>query len=599
MKVLLQQLRSRFFHLSLFTRINLAIICITIAELVLLSLILIRLIIHPSLEKDRLLSLESCDALSSTTKDKYSVVYNQSQLMLTDNHIASRLVAADWRNHTSVSLEDARFIRDYFDALFFSDPDILDAVIVSADGQYCFVHSSNSSRRLDVSYNYLSLHFMSSLLVSDSIIGIYLDTRQYYANSSSEPVITFAAKIYNPVVISSPHPVCFLMINYPVSTFSNSFQQYSGLSSSLYIVNGDNTIVYSNNEDSLQRSFDTIPQDNCDIVSIPVGIYGIRVISIIPDDLIRTQTIRLVATMLVVLIPIILLIMLFTLLMNHRYHRRVHDLADAMERVSGRELNTRIETICDDELGRLAHQFNQMCESLDTYIDMHYQAEIGRQTAELNALQAQINPHFLFNSIEGIRMHAVSTGNPDLAEMLMQLGNLFRWMIHMEKNIVYLEDEIDYVESYLYLQQMRYEDSFKVRTDIDNDALYLGVPKFTLQPIVENALLHGLKDNSLIGNISIRAFIQHGMLKLIVTDNGSGISPQQLDRLMQHINCENASSEEFGIGIQNVQSRIHLLFGKNYGITIVSQPGEGTTVEITLPAKPKKEMEENVSNRTR
>jgi len=452
---------------------------------------------------------------------------------------------------------------------------------------------------LEIGYNYLSHPSVSNLLASDHNIGIYLDPQQNYVHSSKEPVITFAVKIYNPVVISSQQLVCILMINFPVSTFSSSFQQYGPLSSNLYIVNGSSTIVYADEEDYLLRSFDEVPQRNCDIVSVPVGIYGIRVINIIPDDLVRTQTIKLVTTMLAVLVPGMLLIMLCTLLMNHRYHRRVHALADAMEQVSIRNLDTRIETIYDDELGRLAHQFNQMCESLDTYIDMHYRAEIGRQTAELNALQAQINPHFLFNSIEGIRMCAVNAGNLVLADMLMQLGTLFRWMIHMDNNIVYLEDEIDYVESYLNLQRMRYEDSFEVHIDIDNDVLYLGVPKFTLQPIVENALLHGLKDDSPIGHIGIRAFIHQGILKLSITDNGNGIHPQQLNRLMQHINHENASSDEFGIGIQNIQSRIHLLFGKDYGISIASQPGKGTTVDISLPAIPKKEMEEYVSNRAR
>ena len=364
----------------------------------------------------------------------------------------------------------------------------------------------------------------------------------------------------------------------------------------MYLVNSNQQILYSNVEDALGQSFADVPLENCETRSSPVGLSGMRVVGVTPNDLIKTETWRLIRTMLSVLVPCMAFILICSLLLNRRYQQRVRHLADAMETASRTHLKNRIEVDHTDELDRLAQQFNQMCDDLDTYIDMHYRAELGRQTAELNALQAQINPHFLFNTIEGIRMHAVEEGALDISDMLAQLGNLFHWMVMMDKQIVYLEDEVDYVDSYLNLQRLRYDDSFDTEVDIDADTLYLGVPKFTLQPIVENALLHGLRENSLSGVISIRTRLEGQKLVLTVSDNGSGMSAQTLDKLIQHIRKEESSCDDFGIAMQNVQARINLLFGSDYGITVESAPNCGTTVTVRIPAIAKKEMELYVSN---
>ena len=131
-----------------------------------------------------------------------------------------------------------------------------------------------------------------------------------------------------------------------------------------------------------------------------------------------------------------------------------------MQRFSVDGKYTPIPIYHNDELGKLAAQFNEMCEKLDLQIKMHYKAEVGRRTAELNALQAQINPHFLYNTIESIRMCSVENQDFVVSEMLIQLGRLFHWMIQLDKQIVYVEDEIEYNESYLSLQSLRYQGGY-------------------------------------------------------------------------------------------------------------------------------------------
>ena len=597
MKKLFSGLKTRFQKVTSLTKSNLIIVSLTALTLVLVTLLLIRFTVKPSLEKDRLLHAESCKAITSMVTAKYNLVYNQSQLMLSNDHVATRIATAQWKVADILDFEDASFIRDYTDALFYSDADILDIVIVSADGRYTFARSSDVGRPLSVSADYTQLPAITQLKEEEIGICAYLDTEQPYVRNPKEPVVTFVAKIYNPFTISKRNIVCYLMLNYPLSTFSNAYQQFGSLSGSrLYVINHEQQILYSKVEEAMGQSFADASLENCEFSSSPVGLSGMRVAGVVPKDLIKTETGRLIRTMLYVLVPCMAFILICSLLLNRKYQQRVRHLADAMEAASRTHFKNRIEIDHTDELDRLAQQFNQMCDDLDTYIDMHYRAELGRQTAELNALQAQINPHFLFNTIEGIRMRAVAEGALDISDMLAQLGNLFHWTVMMDKQIVYLEDEVDYIDSYLNLQRLRYDDSFDTEVDIDADALYLGVPKFTLQPLVENALLHGLKENSLSGLIAIRAYCENKTLVLTVSDNGSGMSAQTLEKLVQHIRKEDSSSADFGIGMQNVQARINLLFGSDYGITVESTPSCGTTVTVRIPAIAKKEMEVYVSN---
>ena len=178
--------------------------------------------------------------------------------------------------------------------------------------------------------------------------------------------------------------------------------------------------------------------------------------------------------------------------------------------------------------------------------------------------------------------------------MLLKLGNMMRWMMLFHQQIVYLEDELEYNDSYLSLQRLRYADSFDSEIRVPEELLYLGIPKFTIQPIVENALVHGLQENGMSGTISIDVQQRGRDLQICVSDNGMGMAPDVLARLRAHI-TKQQKDPSFGIGMQNVHSRIQMLFGNAYGIAIDSTRSQGTAVTITLPAIPKKEMEQLVS----
>lgn len=592
------KVRRPLIQLGMFARINLYSTAIVLVVLILICVLLTNNLIYPGLQKDKLLNEEASNQLSKLIAEKYAAVFNQSKLLHTSEHVAFRIHEFSVSNEPFFSYEDIRFISNYLTAVRYGDEDILDAMIIPIDEGNIFFTSSQATRRADVGFHYSSLEIIQDLIASDHNISVIYSAEQPYLVPSQTQMITFAIKIFNSKIANYEEPIGIMLINYPLSVFSDAYQKLGDLSGgSVYVVNRDKDIIFSTEHHLLGQHYDESLLENAEVSTKTISTSGMQLISVMPLDALHSATNDMIRILLYILVPSMLFIVFMVFLFIRQYRKRLDSLSEAMQSYTSDGAQVPIAIHHHDELAKLAEQFNKMCERLDQQIKMHYQAEVGRKTAELNALQAQINPHFLYNTIESIRMCAIEEGNLDVSEMLMQLGQIFHWMIQLDKRIVYLEDEIEYNEAYLSLQKLRYEDSFESEIIASDEALYLGVPKFTLQPIIENALLHGLKENGLSGLIAVKARVEQDILVVQVSDNGSGMDPESLQRLQRHITGQE-SNPKFGIGMQNVHSRIQMLFGGDYGIKVWSAPEQGTTVTITLPAVAKKEMEKTVEQET-
>ena len=271
----------------------------------------------------------------------------------------------------------------------------------------------------------------------------------------------------------------------------------------------------------------------------------------------------------------------------------------------------------NDEIGYLEQSFNSMITRLDKHIQTAYVYQLESKTAELKALQAQINPHFLFNTLESIRFNALEHQDPDTAKMIHLLGNLFRWNIQSGDLFVELRQEINYAETFIELQKLRYADAFDFITDVPQKLLTLGVPKFILQPLVENAIKHGQKGVSSGGIITISARLgeeiseseewrvesgekESGTLEITVEDNGHGMDEETVRRITERLDQpETEEGDHYSIGLSNVHKRIRILFGEPYGLTIRSEPGVKTSIRILMPARSKEELETYVQSNHR
>ncbi len=241
-----------------------------------------------------------------------------------------------------------------------------------------------------------------------------------------------------------------------------------------------------------------------------------------------------------------------------------------------------------DEIGILYNEYNSMIEQLDTAIKTNYQSRLISLDAQMKSLEARINSHFLFNTLEAINSIAAIEGSRSISTMAMSLGNMFRYAIKTPSEVVTLRDEIDHVLDYISIQSIRFDGLFQFRLRIPERMKGLKVLKLILQPIVENAFSHGLQNCQFGHRISIRGFLFDTYFYLYVVDDGKGMSPEELQALNASLMEEPAFTElghrsSQSIGLKNINTRIELYYGKGYGLYAESRPGRGTLIRVKLP----------------
>ena len=275
--------------------------------------------------------------------------------------------------------------------------------------------------------------------------------------------------------------------------------------------------------------------------------------------------------------------------------RPVIQLRELMKRVEGGDLSMRFNERTHDEIGQLGNSFNAMVGEIQKLIDMVYHEQQSKREAELTILHQQIKPHFLYNTLDTIQWMAQDRGAKDIVELVGALTSLFRIGLSRGKEMITVDEEITHVRSYLVIQKARYEEKLDYNIDVDPALRSNLVIKLTLQPLVENAIYHGIKERRGHGTIDIQVLRREDMLVLKVSDDGVGMTEervemirQMLDRPGRHMapssigqNGDGASSS--GYAIFNVNERIRLSFGTRYGIHISSLYGQGTTVEVLHP----------------
>ncbi|WP_413379193.1 sensor histidine kinase [Alkalihalobacillus sp. 1P02AB] len=246
-----------------------------------------------------------------------------------------------------------------------------------------------------------------------------------------------------------------------------------------------------------------------------------------------------------------------------------------------------------DEMSSMVNSYNMMVERLSQLVEDLYASELRnqeikleKQKTELQALQSQINPHFLHNTLETMNAYAVLNESEEISEMAEALSNMFRYSIR-NFEVVTIKDELDHIKNFLIVQQHRFQEKIDIDYDIAESLLREDIVKLTLQPLVENSIHHGLRKRFYQGNILIRARCTDELLYIDVMDNGSGISEERLDEIRQKLSSESVHelNQHMGIGVNNVHRRIQLIFGQEYGLKVTSEVEQGTTVTMTIPRK--------------
>ncbi|WIV17308.1 sensor histidine kinase [Paenibacillus polygoni] len=292
---------------------------------------------------------------------------------------------------------------------------------------------------------------------------------------------------------------------------------------------------------------------------------------------------------LIILSVVLSIIFAITLhyLLTKRLTRPIQLLQHKMRLTASGYLEAKVKPVGTDEIADLGQSFNIMVEKIKELLEQSIRKQQQLQKAELRTLQAQINPHFLYNTLDSIIWMAEAGKNDGVIQLVKALSDLFRISLNKGRDWVMIRTELAHANSYLIIQQMRYRDILDYRIDIDPELLDYPILNMTLQPLIENALYHGIKNKRGKGLIVIGGYLELSAVILTITDNGIGIPPDRLamlrHQLEQPLQSEEEEPAEGGFGLQNVHQRLRLYFGCEYGVELESIAGAGTTIFVRIP----------------
>lgn len=276
-------------------------------------------------------------------------------------------------------------------------------------------------------------------------------------------------------------------------------------------------------------------------------------------------------------------------------------LKEKMLQVEQGHFHERVPVSSADEIGKLSEQFNHMVEEINRLVNEVYVISLREREAELAALQSQIHPHFIYNTLEAINMMAIRAGNYDVSDMVSSLGKLMRYTVERGDGFVTLAQELESLSSYVRIQQTRLGDRIQVVMEVDESLRDAPIPKLLLQPLLENAIYHGIERQERGGTIWISVARDAEAMQISVRDNGKGMTQSELIRLRSSVSIpfhqnEAASSQRTGTALRNIYQRITLLYGEGYHLMMDSQAGQGSIFSLRIPIENEKRTMRHVQS---
>lgn len=489
-------------------------------------------------------------------------------------------------------------------ATYFSVEDVF---VCSYNGS---VYGSDKNKlSLTADYDFTRTGWFEDMKQSGAKISILsqYDSSSYISTGEPQKLFSIVKKIYN---YKSGKEIGCLIIhmnsdilgNVLQSVNSNEYQQ-------CLIIDNNKKIIYHPDSDyigtqyrearvsellTVQNGYMESLSEKGYLVFSTSPVTGWSVVCVVDNKYIMDSINRLRLFLILTALFCVILSVYFASYISKTISDPVARLQRKMHQVGEGDFDIRAATGASDEIGQLTMSFDKMVERTKQLIENVYQSEIYQKEAELNALQAQINPHFLYNTLQTIDMMAEEEEADEISDACQALSKIFRYSINRGQEFVHVQDELVHIENYMLIQKLRFGNKLDVRYDIQEDCRELYIVKLLIQPMVENAVVHGMENVLDQCLVTIRVYRDRDCLYAEVEDNGTGIGTEQLDKLNEKLvhSGEQKMVHEVdyvkshtSIGLENTNARIKLYFGQEYGITITSEEGTGTKVRIRLPVR--------------
>lgn len=399
--------------------------------------------------------------------------------------------------------------------------------------------------------------------------------------------ISFLTEIKDPTNLKGEG---LLILTYNLDDIKNIIKKYEN-GHEVMILDDKGFIVYDSNEGFKYKYYDYFPKliKDGQEVELEKGYYINKINSIgnlttiakIPAKNLKTVPKGFYNSIIFVDILLFIISQAIVVIKLRKLSERTDNILVAMNKVKNGDFNVNIEVTGEnDEINFISENFNEMCTELNKYIEKSYLAEIDQKKAEMIALQNQINPHFLYNTLESIRMKAICNGDREVGKMLYHLAFLFRKQVK-DSNVIKIRDELEYCTKYIEIFKFRYTDKFNFEINCDEDLLDKQILKFTLQPLIENYFVHGIKLDRDDNLLKINIEKENDDIVIIIDDNGMGISKEKLEKLNYQL--QNREYEGKSIGVTNANERIRIAYGEKYGIKLEINEMKGVRIVVKLP----------------
>lgn len=481
--------------------------------------------------------------------------------------------------------------------------------VQSTDGSIVAVHfigQAGNGEKLNFHYNTASTYFENERLF-ESIVGysgmsrtsrdvmIVPTHKNSYYYGSDRDVFTIARNYFNltkPRTDDTYDYIGTLFIDVDAGRLESVIRQNSlSGENDIYITDSDGDCFFGTDPECVGKKLDLNAKgaseaDKFIIMASDYNDYALRTQAVMETDRMFSHIRSLQGMMYFILTVSFIVVAWGAIVFSKRLTKPIYCMMDKMAEIETGNFAVQLPVTSNDEIGVLSNRFNQMLRELERYIDQVYVAQIKQTEAEMTALKSQIYPHFLYNTLEVIRMTALDEKDEKVSQMIEALSVQIRYIIGTVQDMVPLEKELDIVEKYIYLLNCRIEGQIVFHSDIKKDPSLL-VPKLILQPIVENAYIHGIKPLASTGNICIDMEENENDRIISVMDNGIGMTQEDVEKIQKllegdEIGIKNEHNWQ-SIGLKNVHDRIRYLYGKEYGLRISSEKMVGTIVSIVLP----------------
>jgi len=398
----------------------------------------------------------------------------------------------------------------------------------------------------------------------------------------------------------------YLYLEFSTNLFTDKMKKYHvDNNSNLYIIMGDHIYKYENEKlNDLELNFSLIENaktksfnDNMTLItgkynhrkltmlSTPLKMEGCYLVQEVSPTMLQNQ-IKLFLLVLTGIIVMIIAMGVFLILYSNKYfHQPLFKIRQKINETAAGDFSRDTSIEWNHELGEIGKGINDLSESIEKLLETRVEDEKKKRELEYQMLQSQINPHFLYNTLNSIKMMASIQGATGIAEMTTALASLLRNISKGESLIIPISEELSLIKDYFTIQNYRYGGmiNFEIQID-DSDIVNNSIIKFTLQPLVENSIFHGLEPKGGLGNITIHLSYVGSDISIEVIDDGVGIPKDKLDNIL--VNSSNGKNEFFReIGISNVNKRLQYEYGNQYGLSVTSIEGEGTTMQVLIPRR--------------